>query len=235
MSESRKWLSGTPDLDCAMDDYARLAPVYDSETRWIDAVREAAVARLELQPHEIVADIACGTGFCLPALSRAVGDGGRVIGVEPNAVMMAQAYSRIVKLTNVDLIEAPAQAARLEAAPDALLFSFTHDVLQSPDALRNVLGQAKTGARVVAVGSKSFPWWLAPRNLWFLAGERGYVTTYRGFSRPWRLLACYLDRFVVRPLAPGNKYIATGRVLDPPKFARRMDELEISSCSRACP
>lgn len=235
MSESRRWLSRMPDLDCAIADYTRLAYVYDSETRWIDAVRDAAVARLELQPGEIVADIACGTGFCLPALSRAVGDGGRVIGVEPSAVMMAQAHSRIDKLTNVALIEAPAQAARLEAAPDALLFSFAHDVLQSPDAVRNVLGQAKTGARVVAVGSKMFPWWLAPRNLWFLAGERGYVTTYRGFSRPWRLLASYLDRFVVRPLPPGNKYIATGLVLDRPTFARRTDELEISTCSRACP
>lgn len=234
MSESRRWLSGTPDLDCAIADYRRLAHVYDRETRWIDAVRDAAVAHLELQPREIVADIACGTGFCLPALSRAVGDGGRVIGVEPSAVMMAQAHFRIDKFTNVDLIEAPAQAARLEAAPDALLFSFAHDVLQSPDALRNVLGQAKAGARIVAVGSKLFPWWLAPRNLWFLAGERGYVTTYRGFSRPWRLLASYLDRFVVRPLAPGNKYIATGRVLDPPKLVRRSDELEISTCFRAC-
>lgn len=235
MSKSRRWLSRTPDLDCAIADYTRLAHDYDRDTRWIDAVRGAAVARLALRPGEVVADIACGTGFCLPALSRAVGNGGKVIGVEPSAIMMAQARDRVDKLANVDLVEAPAQTARLEAAPDALLFSFTHDVLQSHVALRNVLAQAKFGARVVAVGSKLFPWWLAPRNLWFLAGERGYVTTYRGFSRPWRLLARHLDGFAVRPLAPGNKYMATGRVLNPPRFVGKADEVERSTCSKACP
>lgn len=233
MRESRKWLSTRPDLDCAIADYSRLAHVYDRETRWIDAVRDAAVARLALRPGEVVADIACGTGFCLPALSRAVGVGGKVIGVEASAKMIALAQARLDTLTNVDLIEAPAETARLEAAPDALLFSFTHDVLQSHVALRNVLAQAKTGARVVAVGSKMFPWWLAPRNLWFLAGERGYVTTYRGFSRPWRLLAGYMEEFNVRALPPGNKYIATGWVRHSPMLAGKTNE--IRGLGGACP
>lgn len=77
--------------------------------------------------------------------------------------------------------------------------------------LASIVAQAKPGARVVAVGSKLFPWWLAPRNLWFLAGERGYVTTYGGFARPWRLLATHLEGFEVQPLSPGNKYFAVGR------------------------
>lgn len=214
----RRWLSGTPDVQRAGANYARLAPAYDSETHWIDAVREAAVARLALQPGEIVADIACGTGFCLPALSRAVGSGGKVIGIEPSPDMIALARSRIATLANVDLIESPAHAATLAVAPDALLFSFAHDVLQSRAALENVLTQARVGARVVALGSKLFPWWLGPRNLWFLAGERGYVTTCRGFSRPWRLLADYIDEFTVRAIPPGNKYIVTGRIRRPPHF-----------------
>lgn len=206
---SSSWM---PNVHRAIADYTRLAPVYDRETRWIDAVREAAIARLALRSGEIVADIACGTGFALPALSTGVDREGKVIGVDASAAMLAHARSRISGLANLELVESPAQTVRLSGAPDALLFSFAHDVLQCRAALQNILAQAKVGARVVAVGSKLFPWWLAPRNFWFLAGERGYVTTYRGFLRPWRLLAAHLDDFAVRPLPPGNKYIATGHV-----------------------
>ncbi len=209
---ARRWPFAQPDIDGAIDDYAQLAAVYDYETRWIDSVRSSAIAMLAPQPGETVADIACGTGFCLPALSRAVADEGMVIGVEPSEGMMAHALARCAILPNVQLICSPAQIVRLPHAPDALLFSFAHDVLQSRTALENLLSQAKRGARVVALGAKLFPWWLAPRNLWFLAGERGYITTYRGLARPWRLLAGYLHEVKVRPLAPGNKFILTGRV-----------------------
>lgn len=211
-SEHRRWFSRTPDVHCAILDYARLGPNYDRETRWIDAVREAAIARLALLPGEIVGDIGCGTGFCLPALSQAVGFGGKVIGIEPTSAMLAQARTRTAGFSNVVLVQSPAETARLGLAPDAMLFSFAHDVLQSHAALENILAQAKVGTRIVAVGSKLFPWWLAPRNLWFLAGERNYVTTYRGFFRPWRLLAQHLDEFSVISLPPGNKYMATGRL-----------------------
>lgn len=209
-SERGRWLSKTPDVQSAMVDYAQLGTNYDRETRWINAVREAAVARLALQPGEIVADIGCGTGFCLPALSQAVGFGGKVIGIEPTAAMLAQAHTRTAGFSNVVLIQSPAETVRLGQTPDALIFSFAHDVLQSHAALHNILAQAKVGTRIVAVGSKLFPWWLAPRNLWFIAGERNYVTTYRGFLRPWHLLAEHLGEFTVHSISPGNKYIAMG-------------------------
>lgn len=47
-------------MHCAIVDYARLGPNYASETRWIDAVQEAAIARSALQPGKIVADMGCG-------------------------------------------------------------------------------------------------------------------------------------------------------------------------------
>jgi len=217
---TRRWRFAEPDIEGAMSDYAQLAEVYDCETRWIDSVRGSAIDLLAPQPGEIVADVACGTGFCLPALSRAVGNEGTVIGVEPSDVMMTHALARCEDLANVQLVRSPAQTVRLPHAPDALLFSFAHDVLQSRTALENLLSQAKPGARVVALGAKLFPWWLAPRNLWFLAGERGYITTYRGLARPWRLLAGYLSEVEVRPLAPGNKFILTGRVAGGPSPER---------------
>lgn len=75
-------------------DYARLAPVYDEATRWIDLARMTAIDRLAPQPGETVADIACGTGFCLPALVQAVGPAGTVIGIEPSGAMLAHARLR---------------------------------------------------------------------------------------------------------------------------------------------
>lgn len=210
-----------------------LAEVYDYETRWIDSVRSSAIDLLAPQPGETVADIACGTGFCLPALSRAVAIEGMVIGVEPSDVMMAHALARCAIFPNVQLVSSPAQIVRLPHAPDALLFSFAHDVLQSRTALENLLSPAKRGARVVALGAKLFPWWLAPRNLWFLAGERGYITSYRGLARPWRLLAGYLNEVEVRPLPPGNKFILTGRVAGEPNPERARPERHPQATDRA--
>jgi demethylmenaquinone methyltransferase/2-methoxy-6-polyprenyl-1,4-benzoquinol methylase len=201
---------GAPDLRRAQASYDRLAARYDRATHRIDEVRAAAVSCLALRPGEVVADIGCGTGFCLQLLARAVAPGGMVIGIEPCEAMFEKA--RANEAGNVTLIHAPAERARLPAAPDALLFSFVHDVLQSGAALDNLFAQVRPGARVVAVGAKLFPWWLGPANFWFLARERGYVTAYRGFAQPWRLLAERVHGFAVLPLFPGNKFLALGRV-----------------------
>ena len=107
-----RWSVAEPDFNGAMTDYARLAEVYDSETRWIDSVRSSAIERLALQPGKSVVDVACGTGFCLPALCRAVGNGGSVVGVEPSDVMMAHARARCKDLPNLQLICSPAQTVR---------------------------------------------------------------------------------------------------------------------------
>lgn len=83
-------------------DYARLAPVYDEATRWIDFACATAVDRLAPQPGETVADIACGTDFCLPV--QAAGPAGTVIDVEPSRAMLAHARSRTVTYANVLLV-----------------------------------------------------------------------------------------------------------------------------------
>lgn len=46
------------------------------------------------------------------------------------------------------------EQAKLPAAADAFLFSLTHDVLQMPEGLANLFGQAKPEARVAAFGPK---------------------------------------------------------------------------------
>lgn len=59
-----------------------------------------------------------------------------------------------------------AEEARIPGPLDAVLFSYAHDVLQSPAALRNVLASARPGARVASVGAKLYPRPLSFLNFW---------------------------------------------------------------------
>jgi SAM-dependent methyltransferase len=65
----------------------------------------------------VVADIGCGPGAMLPALSEAVGPDGRVHGVDsdPDAVAAATALTDVAGLTNVSVTQADAAATGLPA------------------------------------------------------------------------------------------------------------------------
>jgi hypothetical protein len=52
---------------------------------------------------------------------------------------------------NVTVVQAPAEDAEIAVAA---LFCAVHDILQSPDALRNVLSRLRPGARVAVGGGK---------------------------------------------------------------------------------
>ena len=89
-------------------DYARLAPVYDEATRWIDLARMTAIDRLAPQPGETVADMACGTGFCLPALVQAVGPAGTLNVSLLQRFDSGTPYSAIISVPAVASPSAPA-------------------------------------------------------------------------------------------------------------------------------
>lgn len=203
-----------PDPRQAVEKYRRHARGYDASAARTMALRRRAVALLSLQPGGVVLDVACGTGLSLPLLREAVGPAGRVIGVEVSPEMIAQARSRVARAgwTNVRLIEASLEDADLGERFDAALFNYTHDVLQSPRALRNIFAFARPGARVALAGSKHPPAWLFPLRLYRLLKARPYVTTFRGLDEPWRELRPYLASLEVRPVLLGTNYLAHGRL-----------------------
>lgn len=201
------------DLGLAIAHYRDLAPGYDHRTRRIDAIRTRAIEALGLRPGDTVLDAGCGTGWCLPRLIERVGEDGSVIGFDPSPEMLAIARLRLNgSAKRLRIFGASAQGARVPAAPDAILFSFTHDLLQSREALDNLLKQAKPGARVAATGTKFFGPWLFPANWYLRYSHRGYLTDLKTLDRPWSLLADRLDDFRVdtSPFTP--HYLATGRV-----------------------
>lgn len=194
--------------------YRRRAAGYDLTCGPTWPIRERCIAALGLQPGEAVLDVGCGTGLSLPALVAAVGPHGRVVGIDQSPEMLAQARARVAAAgwTQVGLIEGPAQALPAQARFDALLFHYTHDILQSDAALDRLLACARPGARVAVAGVKYFPAWLAPLNLWVYFKNRAYNGSPGQLRAPWRRLAARLEGFERVGTQFGMGYLASGRV-----------------------
>lgn len=121
------------------------------------AAPSLAVGRLALQPGETVIDVACGTGLTSRSSNRRLALVARIVGVDLSGEMLSQARERAAASgwQNITLIEAAVEEADIEAIADAALFSFTHDVLQSPPAVANVVRAGREGepARTQRAGS----------------------------------------------------------------------------------
>jgi Methylase involved in ubiquinone/menaquinone biosynthesis len=205
------------DLQLAVAHYRELAPRYDHFTRRINRIRERAIEALALEPGQSVLDAGCGTGWCFPLLARKVGPRGSIIAFDPSPEMLAVAHSRLASSgsASLHLMEASAEKVKLPAPADAILFSYTHDLIRSRAALDNVLAQARPGARVAATSTKLYAPWLFPANWYLRITHRAYITNFDSFAAPWSLLATYLDDFEVRTGPWTQHYIATGRVRAP--------------------
>lgn len=201
------------DLDRAVGHYRDLAPRYDHYTRRINAIRIRTIEALGLSAGETVLDAGCGTGWCLPRLALAVGAAGRVLAFDPSPEMLVQARKRAAALPcPVDLMAGSGETVTLAARPDAILFSYTHDLIRSRQALRNLFAQARPGARVAATSTKLYARWLVPANWYLRYTHRAYITNFEGFDAPWSLLAEMLDEFRIETTGWTQHYVATGRV-----------------------
>src|SRR6202044_2485796 len=104
-----------------IETYRKKARHYDVTSRLYPAPgypqrvqRRRAVQALGLRPGDTVIDMACGTGLNFPLLQRAVGPGGRIVGVDLTDAMLARAQNRIQSngWSNFSLVQA--DAARVE-------------------------------------------------------------------------------------------------------------------------
>lgn len=209
-------LSKAPDRLRALSNYRRLAPDYDVSCTRIESLRLDAVRALQLRSGETVFDIACGTGSVLPLLAQAVGPGGKVVGVELSPEMAEQAARRVATLVTgahvrVDCCAIEDFHPREKA--NAMLLSYTHDVLQSPVAIERLLAAAQPGSRFVLLGLKTRPWlWGWPVNAFNLYRARRYLTTYANLDRPWAVLEKRgVEVNVVSTALWGSAYVAVAR------------------------
>ncbi len=206
-----------PDRDAALAQYRRRAGVYDLELALFEPIRRRAIAQLAPQPGEVVLDVGCGTGLSFALLEQGLGTAGRIVGIEQSPEMIERARQRVreQRWRNVELLCSPVESAEIPLLADAALLHFTHDILQRPEAVANVLSHLKPGARVVASGLKWAEPWRWPTNLFVLPAALRSVTSLEGLAAPWAGLAAALPDIEVRSALLGGVFIASGRLVAP--------------------
>jgi ubiquinone/menaquinone biosynthesis C-methylase UbiE len=201
-----------PDRDEAIAQYRSRVPIYDLEIAIAEPLRRRAIAHLGLKPGETVLDVGCGTGLSFAHIENHVSPHGAIVGVEQSPDMIAKARARAEEngWTNVTLINAAAEDAQIPQTAAAVMFHFTHDLMQTPAALENVFRSVRPGARVVATGLKWARWWSPGVNLFVRLAAMRSTTTMAGLDEPWRYLEPHLTGMVIEAAAGGGTYLAYG-------------------------
>lgn len=142
-------------LTAALYDYSR-----DVGLRWGAGVRsfadeaERIRSRLDLQPGQVVLDLACGHGNFTVAWAQLVGPQGLVVGLDIASAMLARAARRVerARLENVALIRGDALALPFHpAAFDAVNCSGGfHQLPDLPRAIGQLARVLKPGGRLAA-------------------------------------------------------------------------------------
>ena len=86
-------------------------------------VLELLIDRAQIQPGERAIDIGCGCGASTIALSKAVGAGGKVLGVDISAPMLDRARLLTPPELPIEYVHADAMVHRFKAASADLVFS----------------------------------------------------------------------------------------------------------------
>ena len=194
--------------------YNRDADSYDSQTASYQKYRRDTVKLLPVRRGDVVLDVGCGTGLCFGLLRDKVGSTGHILGIDGSAPMveLAEDRARSHEWGNITLLQAPVENAQIPVMADAALFSATHDILQSREALENVFRHLRPGAWIAASGGKWAPNWKVALNLGVFALHEPFVRSFRGFARPWSMLQGFVEDLRVVDVAFGGGYLALGRV-----------------------
>ncbi|TAK57223.1 MAG: methyltransferase domain-containing protein [Dehalococcoidia bacterium] len=201
-------------IETTQRQYRRNAVFYNLVDRPLRRVRRRAVAALQLRPGDTALDFGCGTGLSFDELERAVGRDGRIIGVDVSPDMLRRARARIAERgwTNVTLIESSADAVELEpASVDGVICFYTHDIMNSREALERAVAALRRGGRIVTAGVKRAS---GAHGLVLNPVTRAYsssaVTSLANFDRPWVHLEGLLGRLELEGRLWGTAYVARG-------------------------
>jgi len=116
-----------------IETYRKKAKHYDITSRLYPAPgypqrgqRLRAVQALGLRAGDTVTDMACGTGLNFALLEKAVGPGGRIVGVDLTDAMLAVAQDRIETngWRNISLVQADAAGFDFPAGVNAILSTY---------------------------------------------------------------------------------------------------------------
>lgn len=192
--------------------YGWRASSYELQLAPYEFIRRMAIEHLQLRPGQVVLDLGCGTGMSLPLLREGVGPSGRVVAVDQSPEMLALARLRTQRAGwgNVVLQCEAVESALLPRLADAALLHFTHDILQSPQAMEQLLRHLRPGARIVATGLKWTAPGLSPWNALVGMHMAQSVTHYEGLRSPWLPLLQRGAELQVDMLVMGTIFVAHG-------------------------
>ncbi len=201
----------------AIERYRTMARDYDASCWRIEPLRALAIQSLALQPGERVLDVACGTGSTVVTLAQQVGPTGHVLGIEQSPEMADIARHRLhdAGIVHAEIVTADMKEVTRQFGADAVLCSFTHDVLQSSAAIAHIRQLSKPGARLAVLGARTVTWWWGwPVNLFMMWRARRYLTTFHGLHDPCSLLRPHCEKLEVKGAwHAGTSYLAIGRLL----------------------
>jgi demethylmenaquinone methyltransferase/2-methoxy-6-polyprenyl-1,4-benzoquinol methylase len=154
--------------------YRKKAKHYDITSRLYPAPgypqraqRLRSVQALGLRPGDSVIDMACGTGLNFSLLEKAVGPGGRIVGVDLTDAMLARAKDRIAAngWSNISLVQADAAGFGFPAGVNAILSTYAMtQVPECAEVIAHGAAALSAGGRWVVLDLKlpdSVPGWLA--------------------------------------------------------------------------
>lgn len=134
---------------------------FDKETtRLLDIVyqgaditrrRQASFDTLRPKANETIVDIGCGNGLLTLELARAVGSGGKAIGVDPSSDMLSPAKARCEGFDWVEILigtanDLPIESGTVDKAVSVQVFEYLDDI---PGAIAEVRRVLKPGGKLV--------------------------------------------------------------------------------------
>lgn len=183
---------------------------YNRLSRWYDMLagssekkyRDLGLEKLSACSGETILEIGFGTGHCLLALARAVGEAGRVIGLDISDEMLSISRARLAQkglTARVDLHlgDAASMAFVESQSVDGVFMSFTLELFDTPEIPR-VLAECKrvlkpNGRMVVVAMAKQNPPGLAVRIYeWFHEHFEAYADCRPIFPRQMLLDAGFV-------------------------------------------
>lgn len=113
--------------------------------------RRASFDALQPKPGDVIADIGCGNGMLTLELSRTIGEGGRVYGIDPSEDMRIAAKNRCAEFDNVEIFDGtatdlPLETGSVDKAVSLQVFEYLDDL---PAAVLEADRVLKPGGRLV--------------------------------------------------------------------------------------
>lgn len=141
--------------------YAIHAKNYDSSAERTMYIRRKTIEKLSLKPGDIVLDVACGTGLSFPLIREAIGTNGKIIGIEvsPDMAYIAKKKVNDNNWDNIEILVNAVENANIPKQINAVLFKYTHDVIQSLPALQNIFKNILDGSNIAMSGMKLISGW----------------------------------------------------------------------------